>query len=524
MAQTFLLMCWLATAGMPTTGTAPLPDELLTERTVAIHRIDLTRIDPADAQTTVAYLLLRKLDSGIAERVEAIPRAIEQFRQAGGREIALIFDVLPAIPGEIQWQGKSVTLIRLQGDRVSETEIAGAVYSLFPWLRPSESQLGKTRRIGSWLVLCEEGSILHTTSPAAPDERLREALSATAGASLSSILVPSPSSTTQPDELLVFEPLMLVMPEAMLFAFMGYNDQITRFEAVWPRIRWISTEVTLGLPPTVNLTMSVPGEATRAELVEIFKDFGWELKLAHTRPGAGAVEAIASTLPDEAGQDDGILQARIVPRRIVIAAIGGAEFSAPNRPRYDECLACGHFREVRIHRGEQQYRLSVFSGPKYGVREPQFCSRLRIVEEAATSRPAEPIHNRASRLVDHDIDAISMPYAVGAVRYDPSADEILLLERPEMGNRRQVLKHMYRVDWRPQRYQGTKDRFSQEAEITHVFQSDEKLMTWDFVNAPLRVNPSPPGMRPRIEYVTTQPGESEFPLPGTGRSEGRGRR
>ncbi|MDM8008976.1 MAG: hypothetical protein QUV05_22785 [Phycisphaerae bacterium] len=316
------------------------------------------------------------------------------------------------------------------------------------------------------------------------------------------------------------------MPEAMLFAFMGYNDQIARFEAAWPRIRWMSTEVTLGLPPTVDLTMSVRGEATRKELVNIFKDFGWELKLAHTRPGTGAVEAVASTLPDEAGQDDAILQAEIVPRRIVIAAIGGAEFIAPNRPRYDECLACGHFREAKIRRGERQYRLSLFSGPRYGVRTPEFYTKLHILAEDAASQPAKPINQGAWELVDHDIDAISMPFAVGAVRYDPSADEIVLLERPEMGNRRQILKHTYRVDWRPQQYEGTNDRFSQEAEITHVFQSDEKLTTWDFVNAPLRIDISPPGIRRRTNYYysTTQPGESEFPLPGTGRSEGRGRR
>jgi hypothetical protein len=53
-AQTFLLMCWLAIAGTPKTETIPLPEELLTDHTVAIHRIDLMKVDPADVQTTLA--------------------------------------------------------------------------------------------------------------------------------------------------------------------------------------------------------------------------------------------------------------------------------------------------------------------------------------------------------------------------------------------------------------------------------------------------------------------------------------
>jgi hypothetical protein len=513
MGQTLLLMCWLAISGTPTAKPVPLPEELLTEYTVAIHRLDLTKVDPADAQATVAYLLLRSFDPSIAKRVEAIPQAIEQFRQAGGREIVLIVDIPPAIAGETHAQRKAVMLILLQGEQASAAEIAGAVHSLFPWLLPSEFDLSKTRRIGSWLVLYETGRTVQARRSTSRGALLREASSAATGAPMSSIIIPNPGSLTEPPEPALV-PLMLFMPE-VTWAFVLYPEQCLRLPEVLPHIRWMTTEVTFGLPPTVNLTMSVPGEATRTELVAIFKDFGWELKQADKRTTEVPSATDASTPPDGARRHDANLQARIVPSRIVIVGISGVEFSPPERPRYDEHLACGHFREATIRKGQRQYRLSLFSGPKYGVRERQFYTKLCILEEVPASRPAEPIHQEAWDLVDHDIEAISIPFAVGAVRYDPTADEILLVERREMGNHKRILKHMYRVLWRPRQYEGTNDRFSQEAEITRVLQSDNRFSNWDFASAPVAVQVSPPGIRGYTYYATTQPGDGGPATPTT---------
>lgn len=528
MAQTILLMCWLTIAGMPTTGTAPLPDELLTEHTVAIHRLDLTNVEPADAQSTVAYLLQRMLDSDTAKRVEAIPKAITQFRQAGGREIVIIGDTLPDVPGEGQGQRAGGMLAVLQQGEGSEEGIADAVHSLSPWLLPSEFEPSRTRRIGSWLVLSETARIAQTKRSASRQALLQEALSVRTGAPISSIVLPNTDPSLKPPDSASLLPLIHFMPEAIL-AFIWYPHDRPRPEELWAHIRWMATEATFGTPPTVSLAVSVRDDATREELVGLFKAFGVELKLVKRRPTGAFSTTSASTLPAEASRDDAILQARIAPSPILAPDVGAHwERPWPQRPAYEAHLAYGHFREATIRKGPRQYRLSLYSAPRYDVREPQFYSKLRILEEPTATQPAEPIYREPGQLagVFSDTTVHRVPFAVGTVRYDPAADEILLVERPELGNGRQILRHMYRVIWQTRKYQAPDDRFSQEAETIRVLQSDERLTNWDFANAPLRIDISPPGIRRRTNYYysTTQPGESEFPLPGTGRSEGRGRR